>query len=237
LDEEEELKSQSCHNPNKAFLKKTSFLLQNQTFFSLQNLNKCYLTKKEINMLEFHYNLEKVLESISYLLSKTKNKELDILHLIKFLYFADRESIKEYNYPITGDSYSSLPYGPIVSKTFDLIKSNQLSMSPFSEFIKRDDKKILLTKERAPQKLSEADLEILDQVYHKFIHYTPAQLIDYCHNAKFVPEWKDPGSSSIPIDTEDLLLLLGKSQDEIKAIRQMIQESEITNSFLSKYEA
>ena len=53
-------------------------------------------------MLEFHYNLEKVLESISYLLSKTKNKELDILHLIKFLYFADRESIKEYNYPITG---------------------------------------------------------------------------------------------------------------------------------------
>ncbi|WP_167492289.1 Panacea domain-containing protein [Leptospira dzoumogneensis] len=161
---------------------------------------------------------------------------MEIIRLIKMLYFADREALKEYNFPITGDSFASLPYGPIVSKTYNNIKKNVELPSLFNDYLIREDRWIQLKKEKAIKKLSEAEIEILDEVFHKYIHYTVAQLIDYCHNSSLVPEWRDPGSSSIPIDIEDLLVFLNKTQDEIKSIKESLKEHNEITSFLSKYE-
>jgi uncharacterized phage-associated protein len=67
---------------------------------------------------------------VPFILSKSPQKEIDVLHLIKILYFADKECLKEYNFTITGDSFASLPYGPVVSKTYDILK-NPSSEKPF----------------------------------------------------------------------------------------------------------
>jgi hypothetical protein len=74
-------------------------------------------------------------------------------------------------------------------------------------------------------------------MYDKFAHFTIAQLIDYGHNPNFVPEWMDPGDSSIPIDLEDLLVLLGKTAEEIRQIKDNVREENQISSFLNKYEA
>lgn len=188
-------------------------------------------------MLELKYDSVKTLDAVVYLLSKSLSKEISMIHLVKMLYFADRESLKEYNFSITGDSFASLPYGPIVSKTYDIMKGSPMMKEPFGTFLEKKDRVICLKEEKKVSKLSEAEEEILDEIYNKFIHYTPAQLIDYCHDPRYVPEWKDPGNSSIPIDVEDLLVELGKTVEEIRLIKETIREEIQIQSFLNKYEA
>ncbi len=187
-------------------------------------------------MLEFRFNPEKTLDAIAFLLSKSPSKELGVLHLIKMLYFADRECLKEYSFPITGDRLSSLPYGPVVSRTYDILKSPSME-EPFSAYLEKKSKKIILKQERKIGKLSEAEEDVLEFIHRKFAHFTVAKLIDYGHNPVFVPEWSDPGNSSIPIDVEDLLSILGKSAEEIRGIKEIVREQNQVQSFLKKYEA
>ncbi len=66
------------------------------------------------------FNDKKVLEIISYLLSLNNNR-MDKLKLIKELYLIDRLSIDETNMSITNDKYFSLPHGPILSNTLNII--------------------------------------------------------------------------------------------------------------------
>src|SRR5690606_40518414 len=39
----------------------------------------------------------------------------DIHKLMKLMYFADRDHLVKYGFPITGDMYIKLPYGPVPS--------------------------------------------------------------------------------------------------------------------------
>ena len=66
------------------------------------------------------FRSQKVLEIISYLLSLNNNK-IEKLKLIKELYLIDRASIDETDMSITGDEYFSLPHGPILSNTLNII--------------------------------------------------------------------------------------------------------------------
>ncbi|MDK8718954.1 Panacea domain-containing protein [Corynebacterium pseudodiphtheriticum] len=45
------------------------------------------------------------------------------LKLIKLLWAADRFSLRNFGSEVTEDKYSAMPYGPVASKTYDLIKA------------------------------------------------------------------------------------------------------------------
>ncbi|MBI2517484.1 MAG: SocA family protein [Opitutae bacterium] len=47
---------------------------------------------------------------------------VDMFPLIKILYVSDRQMLIDYARPITGDNYSSMPKGPILSETYNFIK-------------------------------------------------------------------------------------------------------------------
>ncbi|MDR0423034.1 MAG: SocA family protein, partial [Rickettsiales bacterium] len=68
------------------------------------------------------FNERKVLEEIIYLL-KLNNNQLNELKLMKELYLADRLSIKERGHSISFDSFFSLPHGPILSNTLNLLNT------------------------------------------------------------------------------------------------------------------
>lgn len=72
----------------------------------------------------YMFRSQKVLEIITFLLSMNNNK-MEKLKLIKELYLIDRLSIEETNMSITGDEYFSLPHGPILSNTLNILNDIQ----------------------------------------------------------------------------------------------------------------
>lgn len=74
--------------------------------------------------IHFKTSYDKIIESIIFLASKKPG--IDIYHIAKVLFFADKLHINSYFRPVTTDTYVKLPYGPVPSNALDIIKGNTL---------------------------------------------------------------------------------------------------------------
>lgn len=162
------------------------------------------------------FRSKKVLEIISYLLSLNNNK-MDKLKLIKELYLIDRLSIDETNMSITNDKYFSLPHGPILSNTLNIINdiSNNNEWSLYLEV--EQPYTIKLIKPFTTGMLSKKDIEYITTISDKYKSYSTYQLRDYTHT---LPEWKEPNGSNRPIHFADIMKALGKDKDEIREAKK-----------------
>jgi uncharacterized phage-associated protein len=168
------------------------------------------------------------MEAAGYLLQKGGGS-MKYIRLVKLLYFSDRLSVGEYEYPITYDNFSALPMGPVVSTTLNLITNHN----------KPDYKKIDSThwdtvfetrgdfigiKEKYPKlrKLSPVDVEILDQIHDENKYLTNWQVVV---KSETLPEWHDPDGSSFPITIKNLLIAMGHNEEDAERIQSQIMES------------
>lgn len=180
------------------------------------------------------FNELKTAQASAYLLYKAGGT-MEHLKLMKLLYLADRLSWKEYDKSITGDDYYSLPYGPVLSKTLNLIHGEtlpQLSRNAtiWDNCIKDNANYcVSLAKENDEYFwgcLSLNDEKILNRVFADFGYFKTFELVEYTYNKKHVPEWQDPKDSSKKIKLPDLLAHLGKSKAHIVEILQEHKEQE-----------
>ncbi|MFZ7224642.1 Panacea domain-containing protein [Avibacterium avium] len=176
------------------------------------------------------FNETKTAQAAAYLLYKAGGT-MHHLKLMKLLYLADRLSWQENDYPITGDDYYSLPYGPVLSKTLDLMHGETLSQlkganaNAWDKWIKSDEnysvklaKAVDESDEYFWDYLSINDEEILTQIFDEFGHFETFALVEYTHNKNYVPEWENPKGSSKKIDLRTLLQHIGKTPQEIEYI-------------------
>ena len=70
----------------------------------------------------FDYDFETTLAAITYLASKGL-PELTKYKISKLLFLADKYHLVTYGRIITGDKYSAIPYGPIPSRTLNLLNA------------------------------------------------------------------------------------------------------------------
>ena len=162
------------------------------------------------------FNIEKVIQSCNYLIKKN-GASLNYTKLIKLLYLADKESLKESLQTITGDAYVSMDNGPVLSKLYDLIKGkyNKKDIQErWNNYFLKDGHELKAIVPQIPQdELSAFERKILDQVYERYRNCDVWDLVAYVH--KNCPEWKDPEGSSIPIKPEEILESIGKTPEEI----------------------
>lgn len=170
--------------------------------------------------IQFQFCPEKAVEAAAVLL-KLHGKPMKYIGLLKMLYIADRIALDRMEQPITGDTYVSMDYGPVLSGVYDLIKQNTCADDDFSLWAKHisssKEKSISLLQDPGNEELCEEEEEILQEVYQEFGHLDPFKVVDWTHD---LPEWQAPHGSSIPIETHDILKHLGKSSVEIDEIRQ-----------------
>ena len=168
--------------------------------------------------IRFHFDERKTAAAAAHLLARAKGR-LPYMKLIKLMYLADRESLREYSRPITGDKYFAMKLGPVLSETLNLIKCESPAAGPWAETIERDGYDVVL-KKRAPDEgpLSDAEVELLDRAWDLYSHLDKWALSKYTHKA--LPEWKDPGKSRREITPERILEIVGKSAEEIDEVRQ-----------------
>jgi hypothetical protein len=179
------------------------------------------------------FETKKMLQVIAYLLS-LNNGRMNLLKLMKELYLIDRESIKERDASVSGDVYFSLPHGPILSATLNLLNDIKMDKkNPFAEFLERAEAKyyfdVVLKTTPEYDHLSEKDIEYIEKISEKFKSYTPKRMENYTHS---LPEWVNPNGSSIKIRFQDIMRALGKNEEEILIAKQEYEQMSNLTAYL-----
>lgn len=145
------------------------------------------------------------------------------LKLIKLMYLIDREGLLRWGFSITNDKYYSLDKGPLLSRTLDLMTQETLGHAYWKQFISipLGDWEVQLLKQPEIDELSQAEIELINEIYAKFGPWNRWDLVKYTHT---LPEYRDPKGSSLPIDFEDVLLGAGKRPQEIAEVMNDLEE-------------
>lgn len=177
-----------------------------------------------------NFNLVKTTEAASLFLQLHKGR-MKYLMLLKLLYLLDREAFSRWERPVTYDTYASLPYGPILSKTYDIIRSSGENYGYWKKYIKTTSNAQVELTGNPPKikKLSPAEIGLINELNAVYGKYDPFVLADKMHG---LPEYKNPGKSSSPIPLEDLLSAVKYTPEDISRILQeMRAEAQIDNIF------
>ena len=151
-------------------------------------------------------------------LLRLRGAKMPYLSLIKLLYLADRKALLDLGRPISYDLFVSMPHGPVLSRTLDLITTEPDPDRPsyWREYISEPkDYEVSLLKDAPNDQLSPAIEEILDEVFRRYGHLDRWALRDYTHT---LPEWEDPEGSSVLIPVREVLIQQGVSPEDAEAI-------------------
>lgn len=152
---------------------------------------------------------------IGALLLDLNDNEMDYLKFIKLLYNIERESIKRWTRPLIFDDLYSMPHGQVLSKTLDRIKpENQGVGTLLQEHIINSDNTVHLVKHTDIDKLSRAEIGLIKEMFDKYRYKTALEMREEHHTPELFPEWKDPGNSNIKTTYDDLLRVLGKTEEQ-----------------------
>ncbi|MCD6681163.1 MAG: SocA family protein [Burkholderiaceae bacterium] len=186
------------------------------------------------------FNEIRTAQAAAFLLFRAGGK-LPLIKLVKLLYLAERLSLKKYGEPITGDKLVSMPHGPVLSMTYDLINGALPSVDGgweswisdrASHMVALRDRSRIRSPETDLLHLSESDLEVLNEVWNEFGHWDRWDLVRYTHS-EACPEWEDPEGSSRPILHEILFQKLGYSSEEAAALTERLREQSCLNASFS----
>ena len=149
---------------------------------------------------------------------------INILRATKLIYLADRQSMEEREFPITGDEYVSMPFGPVNSHTYSYMSgAAPVRQGDWAEYISpRRNNDLYLSQHVEVEdldQLSRGDIRLLEETWEKFKDIGDQfELAEWTH--RFCPEWRDPNGSSIPINVATVYKLLGKN-DPIELAEQL----------------
>jgi uncharacterized phage-associated protein len=185
---------------------------------------------------------KKAAQVAAYFLLRASDRQANItvLKLMKLMYLAERLSYERFGFPIIGDSLVSMPNGPVLSRTLDLINFGSSSdQSEWDALIAAKMGRDMALNDNeglnveSLRELSDSDIEVLDSIWRKFGQWSALKLREYTHDPDNCPEWQDPDGSSVPIQLETLLSKLGYATSDVARIVDDTRKQAWINSKLS----
>ena len=112
----------------------------------------------------YRTNVSKALETILWL--ATRQAGIDVYHVVKACYFADKHHVSRYGRPICGDSYEAAPFGPLPQIVYGLLRSDPIEMLALGgngdlPFVVDRQHRVTAKREANLRLLSESDAEAL----------------------------------------------------------------------------
>lgn len=176
------------------------------------------------------FDTEKAVQAAAALLRFEPSWRMTRLRLLKLLYIADREALKETGRPIIGHKVVAMNHGPLHSAIYDLIKGSRADENVWSDCIRNvDHHDLVLQKDPGAKRLSKYDLKRLEEVSTRFAEANDYDVALFTHE---FDEWKKnfhEGTSTV-IPLTDILEAVGRKQDQ-EAILQDLQDSEAFAKF------
>jgi uncharacterized phage-associated protein len=180
--------------------------------------------------VRFVFDVNKAVAVAAYI-TKRCDENLSIFVLLKMMYGAERFALAHWHRPITGDSFASMRKGPVLSRTYDLIKGDVLATNSdmvkwLQHFAARDGNRIRL--------IAEPDFEVLSKREIDAVQQSIGEIAALIKKHGFIaeklheewPEWRDPakyGRGSIPLGLEEVLSELIEDESELDRVVQEIR--------------
>ena len=179
------------------------------------------------------FDIRKTISASAHLAQKNGGK-IEVLYLMKMLYWAEREALANWHRPITGDRFVSMDCGPVLSRTYNLVKGEEFGRDMElwrSAFSPREGNTITLLEGVDMDWLSEREIGLLNRA-HRLLHKIPPnRMIAWLHNV--IPEWENPHGSSISIEVRSILMAQGMMQEEATAIEAELNSQQAAKSALA----
>lgn len=181
------------------------------------------------------FNEAKSAQMAAYFLGKAAGS-MPYLKLLKLLYLADREAMRVTGDSISGDHFVSMPHGPVLSRTYELI--NHSAQSDVWDALMATGSgwsvKLRNSISRSDlDELSDQDIEILKSVQRRFGAMSKWEIRDWTH--EHCAEWEDPHGSSFPIRPEAIFRAVGCSAAEAGKRAARYNERRELDRVLSRY--
>jgi hypothetical protein len=111
-------------------------------------------------------NVRKALEVILWFAEKSPS--VDVYHVVKAAFYADKSHIRKYGRPITGDSYIADTYGPLPKVIYGILRRDPfelLALNSNGDIPARLEHDVFVKGERAPNRalLSKSDEAALEE--------------------------------------------------------------------------
>lgn len=175
------------------------------------------------------WDREKAVEAILYLANRLFHPTK--LQIFKLLYLADKLHLSRYGRFVIRDQYVAMKHGPVPSKTYDLLKMPIEMRGSTPLQVASDGRAIHAFRDANRQKLSQSDIECLDETLRLYRRASPSQLIDLTHDALW-DELTDKGArfntagvpQSVPMPLERIVETLPNA-DEVRSY--LIEQGQI----------
>ncbi|WP_072620416.1 Panacea domain-containing protein [Spirulina major] len=191
----------------------------------------------------FSFNDIKATQAAAFLVKLHGQPSMSYLGLLKMLYVSDRRSLESSGYPITGDEFVSMKYGPVLTRIYDYVKpqGGRVFSDYWSSYIatvaspRNPQKKVYITLIDDPgdDELSPIEEDILRAVYQEFGHLDPFKVAEWTHS---LPEWIDPQTLDrkvVKISILELLNYLNISDEQIQEIRETAERERYLDEVLN----
>jgi uncharacterized phage-associated protein len=158
---------------------------------------------------------------------------MNVMKLIKLLYFLDRTALIRWGRPITFDFYFSLNHGPILSVTLNNIDAQPGPYAPtyWSKFIgERRGYDVELVEKAPMDQLSPAEESLVNEIFDTYGGMDQWQLSELSHR---LPEWMYPEGSNRPIAIEDILRGEDFSEEEVANIVEGLEAEGVAQRLLA----
>lgn len=167
--------------------------------------------------MSWYFDPNRVTQAAAYLMQCSGSSRMQYLKMLKLLYFADRESIRERGFPITGDDAYAMDYGPVLTHVYDYIREKARDGAHiWSKSFRRDGYDLVQIGNPGTGYLSRYYRRILDTVYADHKDLDGFDMSQLSHD---FPEWKTAygNSASTRIPIEEIVNALGLDIPNLQA--------------------
>ncbi len=197
--------------------------------------------------MNFKFDPEKTVQAAALFLKMQQSSgPMNYMALIKLLYMADRLALDQLARPITGDTYRSMKLGPVLSEVLELINEgpDYNQGNPWFKYISAPSNYCVeLIADPGTGELCEAEEEIIRKIDKDYGHlgvFSSAghsgafKLSELTH--QMFSEWQKPSpGSAIPIQMEEILRALGKSDKEVEDVRLHLEQENDLDLLLNNF--
>lgn len=179
--------------------------------------------------IKFDFRADKVVSAVAYFALKCPG--LTKLKVCKLLFYADKGHLLRYGRPITGDRYYRLPYGPVPTRAYDILKGNSdpAETALFDRYVSVVGNNIFPRRNPDLKAFSKSDLEVLRETCERYGQMSASELASLSH--------KEPGyvktSPSSAIDYR----LFFESDPQSGRVRELTESEQEARDLLFQFRA
>lgn len=178
--------------------------------------------------IAFRFDYRKASQATACLLRREKNRRMSSSRLLKLLYVADRESIREIGRPIIGGEYTVTGRGPMHGAMLDLIQGTDFDSPRWAALFRQEHYELEMIADPGCGDLSKHDIETLNRVA---IRYQDEDDHDLREMAIAFQEIASGDGRRGRIAFKDIVKAVGREQDFEAILRDAKEKTVFDNLF------